>query len=607
MRRFYTPFKPRVPAGTAAGLNTPFYWAKHTPGQQRVVHTQAWNTGRLAAQWWYYGQYALSAIMAGTLCYTAANVISEDTFNLRNIAPFYEAKNGSKFRFEDFKSWEQLVFAFSESYASHLPPLSADEIRREKERAEYAIYALKTTDHAVFLEFVNSLAQRGLLASQPSLFNQLTDICTRLSKVDVLRKLNKINPALTKLNKEANSLLTHPHADEIQRLTEQFITGPGSMKDDGANAFLQSTYYAELEDAYHDFLTAQCIDENASNSEMWSQQFLSYLQNVNRVHDRYSHDQLAIITEFSHDSLDKTADEQFVFFADKLKRKMHNEQSTTIEGTFLFAGSHFSCGRLRLEKDANGEIAAKLVCIDGKGADWGQTCYKYYFTLNDFFNGKLDVYISEENIQKAKTGCSFIAVQQFYYLLHAPLYIQQGDLFKYAKDHTTDRASLVKIDENGVVTTIIDAKTTRLPAALCTLRQVTDEKHVREDVLIRYDENQLKIGSELPERKETQNKAVKVDGRCSALTDLQKRADEYRAPSSPRAKDDSTLADMVTGYFGRQPNGKPANLGTEHFSFYMGTTVVSSALRNGLFSGSNKTTSLNPENSYILSSLKKPR
>lgn len=605
---FITPPLPIKSLGSTATPTTT--WFYHNRNQHLIREYDA--------RWRRYRNYAATAFTTALFCYAGANATSDSAFNLSFAQACYEAKMGTRFQFDDFKSWEDLIDTFCESYTSCLSVSGAPEkhIHQEKENAKYALYALKTKDHQIFLNFVESLKQRKIFENHSSIFNQLMDICTRLSKVDVLRELNTIYPGLTRLNKKARKLLTDPNAGEIQRLTEQFITGPGSMKDDGADIFIHALYEMELNDAHSDYLKSQLVNYNQSNSEDWVESFLSHFKKQQAIHERYDQDHLAIISEFLDDH---SPDEQFLLFAENLKNKLLNSRPTLQEGTFLIAGSHFTCGKLRLEKDTNNEITAKLICIDGKGANWGQLNFRYHFLLHDFFNGKIETFISEEFIQKAGKGCSFIATQQLYYLLHLSRYIPNGDLFDYIRNQPPgNEATLVQPEIDALaIKTIIHAKTTRLPAALCIFRQAIDDRHKHDsNHLARYHRDQLVIGNDYLSAIDSSTSSKVHAGCYGVLTDLQERAEEYDAPSSPRTKDGSTLRDLlIKNYLVQQSNGKPANLGTDHFSFYAGTSIVSRALQNGLlnelpsplprsnFFGEPKAIK---QRSYNLSSSKKP-
>ena len=72
-----------------------------------------WGWSYRAWQWFSYRNYAVLPLMAGALCYTAAGIISQDTFHLKTMAPFYEARTGTRFRFKAFKNWDEIAAEFA--------------------------------------------------------------------------------------------------------------------------------------------------------------------------------------------------------------------------------------------------------------------------------------------------------------------------------------------------------------------------------------------------------------------------------------------------------------------------------------------------------------
>ena len=544
-----------------AGAASWFSASLRYPGE--VLSTQYKSVSRLfltpqLQQKWRYG-----LLLLGGAAYLAQKALISDM--------------PTEFRYPNFESWDELADTFAKAYVSRAPITSQGSIEDEKQQARNYIKLLRTNDHDSFIAIVRYLHQVGFFEDRPRVFHQIVSVCVLLFKADVLQALHEIDPVAVVANRDARALLADPNAAEKQRLVEQFITGPGSMKEDGANAYLNALCYNDLGRSLDGFITQYLEKNNESNDDAWAYAFSSYLAQLRAVYKRYDRNQIAIINSFDDSTNPGASDKQFMSFIGGLEARLLASQSSEIVGSCLIAGGHFMCFQLKLEKNDNHEISATVLKIDGKGADWAQGLNRYESLLDEYLKGKVTLFASEELIQKAGKGCSFIAADHLRRMVNATTY-DGDDLLGYVQNHTTGNIQMVSFDDFDRVTSFFLANTVRLPAEFCLMRQPMDDKHMQEDPIDHFPANQLQIGQRASEL-ESGAPCPGARGRCGVFTDLKDRASEY-AEKDRFGVGTNTLKSSLECSLGRQPNGKPANLGTERFSFSQGIAVVAPALRS---------------------------
>lgn len=474
---------------------------------------------------------------------------------------YCEAYLGTKYRTHPFESWDALVRELIDDCEAAIA-LTPSEEKSLKD----ALYAMRCVDHSQFIAYLK--AHDSFIKVHPFLFNALGDIAALLGKVSVLRVLENINPSLMSFHSFAQRLLRHPRANDIERLGNQVVTGPGNMKFDGANALLNTFYRRDLDEAYADFLEKE-IGNIHGDDYCFSQHLCAYTKKLDEIHKRYSPENLVFFCDYMNDrgcdrdKLHRDFKNQLLLLKEKLVAGSH---SVTV--SFLIEMGHFACGQIALHRDDNGTISGEMVVIDGLGAGSGvQRHESMYFIFSHFCAGNAALYVSEELIQRTTFGCSIVAQQQLDMLLHTSHYVPGGDLFAYLRRNKTDYRDLCFYDYGSSrYTDHLKVTTARLPAAFCSLKQVLSDKRL-EEVVFRIDPRAV---GNADMNDFTVLESVSVRGQGSLLSDLKNRKEEYELSVLNHTK---TLEEKAVASLAVKA-GKLINPGIDYFAFTEGVRLV---------------------------------
>src|SRR3990167_5754495 len=476
----------------------------------------------------------------------------------------YEAWQGTHYRFDDFKSWEDLANNFLKNYLACFP----DATKEDSEFVREAILSLKTKDHEVFLNLVYWLQKNHVFNAYPHLFNQLNDICLRLAKVNVLKAMEAVYPLLAGFNYAAQRLIKHPYATQIQSATEELLCGPGSMRYVGARAFVDKLYIEALNKAYDDYIEEQLKQISPDDYTSLENIRHYYAEKLNSLSDLYENGRVVVLNQFSfEDDSTKQLKESILSRMACLENKTRGASEDL---TFISAGAHFACGQIRLTKSIkNGRIHAEILIVDSKGADWGIECWTdYYRVIADIFHNDATYYVSEELNQKKGVGCSFFSALGFECLLHQDVFA----FLSQPKNVTGHYPSVISTKDGVSVHSVIQFHTVRLPTDFNAMKQVITGEHTTIDSgceLCHFPLPLPKPGD--PYSMDGAKKVtVAMKGRGCLRQDMVER------------KYSRKLEDKIIGeYLGTQlNNGKPANNGTNHYSFVQGFGVANALINN---------------------------
>lgn len=502
-----------------------------------------------------YYKIAFFGFSALTFFYQQQSSFQNSYFFTSFSKPCWEAYIGTKYRTHPFESWDALVKELVDDCDALFLLIPSEE-----QALLDAVYALRLGDHSAFIDYLAT--HDAFLKTQTFLFNALADIATTLGKVSALRALEKVNSHLIAFNPFAQRLLNHVHADEIECLSAEVVTGPGKMKIDGANALLNMFYQRDVDQVYQDFIS-NVLNEFGDDCK-FVQHYRDYVEKMDEVRQRYSPENVVIFDDYN-DGLLSDFKKQVVLLKERLSAGV--DRATL---SYLIAGAHFTCGQIVLDKDVNGKISGKMVVLDSLGALSGaQRHSAIYFSFYNMFDGDVTLYVSEELIQKASVGCSMIAEQQFHTMLHASHYVPGGDLFTYLEKNKTNYRDIYCVyDETYSVKGVLRINTARLPAAFCSLKQVLCDKRVEETV--------MRVKPEASGKEDLSGyvsyEVIQVHGQASLVSDLEQRKEEYQRPADPRDRH-KTLNDKTTENL-TVKSGKLVNTGVDKFAFTEGVALV---------------------------------
>lgn len=310
------------------------------------------------------------------------------------------------------RSHKELIKAAEEAvHAAEREAERKELIHVYAEAANEAITVANVDSFLLQLEDIKKLSRSGKL--NPKYLEKLIFHCAEMGKVSFIRALrdNYDVDKLIQANEKARTLLAHPDADDIERLSgTQFWGGPGTIRDSGAQAYLEHLRERDLSDmeAEHTPMVTG-IDQVADISAM-----LTYVKDTERERGEIngSYDRTVVL------QLDAT--DPFIDFTNACKEAA-SKQTGTITFNFVGTGAHFTAGQLEVTHDGQGNFSVKDLYVDSlgnyPGCDAGITLGTA--VKRSFPNAETKHLRAQLKQQHSDVGCSIFALEWAHYFVHA--------------------------------------------------------------------------------------------------------------------------------------------------------------------------------------------
>lgn len=262
--------------------------------------------------------------------------------------------------------------------------------------------------------------------------NAIVNLCASQGKASLLDILiNEFDlKSIVMRQPEAAALVNHPLAEEIERLSAQFIHGVGSIKRDGAQAKIAHYKAKALEE---DLDAIEQPDVTGLDPVHDMSLMLAFIKNrsqaTQNTNERFEH-------TVALDALDTNGTHKYL----KALKAKSQQSETPINSIFIACDNHFTIGQLRVSERGN---KVEMIYFDSLGG-LESTNPAMNVIIQDieyiFRDASKTYFISEENTQHADKGCSVFALMQLHdlsfldqTLAHHPQYADQNirDIFDY--------------------------------------------------------------------------------------------------------------------------------------------------------------------------------
>jgi hypothetical protein len=434
---------------------------------------------------------------------------------------------------------------------------SATELMRFDEKnfdaasayAETINIAVARGDAHAFSIYLNNLASLGPVSN--NYLALLICSCANQGKASLLKILEeKYDVAdLIDQNQLAKDLLSHPDPAYVERLTDQFLLGVGSIKHEGTHAKLAHFANQDAEQA-SDRVESPLVTGVEPLEDICL--MLAYLREQDSVKNDIEKKYACVVAiELFSDQ----ENESLQAYLLSLKAVAENEGQ--VDSTFIIYGGHFTCGQIRVEKRDDGEFDVKLFYIDSLGSGYGQFAGYYMVPFfEEIFPAKTAYYVSEVKEQHTSKGCSVFSLMHVKDLVNLPeTFSQQGkphsDIFSYIEQYTTETNKAVYSNEDGTKEHLISYRTVLPPLAFSRAKQSLrrpgveeQEQAVHKKFILGYAGLFLEIRDSPPSRKEEVNEPINA---LSPMT-MQDYMRLYIRPNAQGKEQNEALQHEIAGY-----------------------------------------------------------
>ncbi len=325
--------------------------------------------------------------------------------------------------------------------------------------AETINIAVARGDAHAFIIYLNKLVSSGPISN--TYLALLISSCANQGKASLLKVLEEKYEVsdLIEQNQLAKDLLQHPDPAYVERLTNQFLQGVGSIKVEGTHAKL--AHFARLDGSQASGRVERPLVTGVEPLEDIGL-MLSYLREQQRkkndIEDKYAN--VVALELFKNQGNDGLR-----AYLESLKAVAETEG--TIDSTFLIHGAHFTCGQIRVEKREDGEFDVRLFHIDSLGGGLGNFPGYYMVpAFEEIFPQKTSYYVSEVKEQHASKGCSVFSLMHVRDLVNF-----QSDIFSYIGQYTTGTKEAVYYGEDDYIAHPISYNTVLPPLAFSRAKQ----------------------------------------------------------------------------------------------------------------------------------------
>ena len=324
--------------------------------------------------------------------------------------------------------------------------------------------------------------------------SSIINLCAALGKYSFLKFLAEECGLsnLIKNNITADQLLKHPAGNLIEYISNQFISGVGSIKGDGANALMDYLRMNDINRALQNIKTVEPTSPDNIECDLNNLSDYNMLRIETSQHEKNRYTNLAFIEVTDNKTLSK--------YLNKLK-SLNLETSHTISGTLMLYGGHFTCVNIEVSKLKDEKQCVKMLYIDSLGGD--ETVFRGDFVATQiemaFPSAEKKYYQAEYLSQHATKGCSVFSLYKIYQLAHideVPNLHKPFSIFDYCGENTTTTSNKCDVwlfdlvtDEYSESPTQIKFNTCLLPLSLVTM---TQNYNTQKEIDI-YDEEWSKI------------------------------------------------------------------------------------------------------------------
>lgn len=383
-------------------------------------------------------------------------------------------------------------------------------------------------------------------------FELLINTCAAQGKVSLLRSLNdKFNlRRLIITNTLAVSLLQHPAASEIERLSSEFSLG--QIKHEGSNLQLAHQKRQDLQMA-QDRLGFPLTTGLEVSDDLWVMMSFCQAQASAEKEINTAYNSLVVLPG---DDLDV-----FERYLGALKQLASKEN--TVNSVFLTYAGHFTSGQILIDQTTNGNFSVKLVYIDSLGSSEGYFAAEYL--LNYFeatFPQQMNYFVSDLKVQNALRGCSVFSLMNVHDLIH------YNNIFDYLDCNTT-RVLTTSSHNKQSVSFSYQYKTALLP--LLFSRGKETMTHRGEITLVDHENHTIVGGVKCPIRKTIQSIGymglpLEIE---NSSEERKKEADLPIGPYTPQ-----TINEWIAEYVRKNAQNKDTNFTTSLLVFQWRMQIV---------------------------------